>query len=88
MDNIDGSGDEMVPYAGVVNTNIIASYILSYRKIDQAGNTGNTVTRVVNVVDQSRPIVTSMVAISQSSSEEHTPNYELAGLTISVKVGI
>jgi len=46
-------------------------YTLSYRYIDAGGNTGNTVTRVITVTDQTAPVVTllgnSPLTIAQGS---------------------
>jgi S-layer homology domain len=50
-DNADGSGVIMVPSSGSVNTALTGIYILSYTKTDIAGNTGNTVTRTIIVIN-------------------------------------
>jgi len=41
----------------MVNTAVIGTYILEYTYTDTAGNTGNIVTRTVNVTDQTAPVV-------------------------------
>ncbi|MCX6824462.1 MAG: DUF5011 domain-containing protein [candidate division SR1 bacterium] len=55
-DTYDGIGNATI--SGLVNTGIIGTYILEYSHIDTAGNTGNTVTRTIHVVDTIAPIVT------------------------------
>ena len=57
-DNGDGSGIISSPTSGTVNTSIVWVYVLEYTYTDTAGNTGNTVTRTVNVIDQTSPIIT------------------------------
>ena len=56
-DNIDWSWIILTPTSGTVNSNPW-TYILEYTYTDTAGNTGNTVTRTVNVIDQTSPIIT------------------------------
>jgi hypothetical protein len=58
IDNIDWSWMILTATSGTVNTAIIGAYILQYTYTDTAGNTGNTVTRTVNVTDQTSPLVT------------------------------
>jgi uncharacterized repeat protein (TIGR01451 family) len=54
-DGIDGSGVILSPFSGTVNTNIAGTYTLLYRYIDNAGNTGNVVTRIVSVTQSVIP---------------------------------
>jgi hypothetical protein len=56
MDAVDGSG--ILVATGEVNTNIPGSYTLSYNYTDAAGNAAVTVTRTVNVVDTTSPVLT------------------------------
>ncbi len=59
-DLADGSGT-ITATSGSVNVNQTGTYILSYTKVDTAGNVSNTVTRTVNVLlvpDTILPIVT------------------------------
>jgi len=58
IDNIDGSGVILTATSGSVNTAVVGTYTLSYTYTDTAGNTGNIVTRTVNVVDGSVSVVT------------------------------
>ena len=43
--------------SGSVNTAVIGTYSIQYRKVDAAGNQSNTVTRTISVTDQTNPIV-------------------------------
>lgn len=56
-DTHDGSGTN-VTISGNVNTWILWTYILNYSKTDSNSNVSNTVTRIVNVVDTTAPVVT------------------------------
>lgn len=58
IDNEDGNITINMTTSWSVNTNIIWTYVISYSVIDRSGNTGNTVTRTVNVTDQTAPVVT------------------------------
>ncbi len=60
IDLRDGTGPATI--SGVVNTWVIWTYILTYRKVDAAGNTGNTVTRTVIVRDITLPEITTATA--------------------------
>jgi hypothetical protein len=55
-DNYDGSG-HITATSGSVNVNIVGDYVLEYTKIDANGNTGNTVTRTVHIVDTTVPVL-------------------------------
>lgn len=57
-DALDGTGTVSVASSGSVNTSAVGVYVLSYWKVDAAGNTGSTVTRTVTVTDQTIPVVT------------------------------
>ena len=56
-DAVDGTGTLATASSGSVNTTTAGTYILTYRKVDAAGNTGST-TRTVVVADQTAPVVT------------------------------
>ncbi|MDQ6997900.1 MAG: DUF5011 domain-containing protein [Mariprofundus sp.] len=55
-DNVDVGLTATV--TGAVNTAIIGAYTLSYNATDAAGNVATTVTRTVNVTDQTAPVIT------------------------------
>ena len=50
MDNVDGNITSSVAVTGIVNSNAVGQYTLSYNVSDAAGNPAVTVTRTVNVV--------------------------------------
>lgn len=54
-DDTDGAGVISSAQSGTVNTNAVGVYPLQYRYVDEAGNTGNVVTRNVYVVIPVRP---------------------------------
>ena len=53
----DASGSVAVVTSGTVDTSTLGSYTLTYSATDASGNTA-TVTRVVNVVDTTAPVIT------------------------------
>ena len=55
-DHVDGSG--LVSTSGVVDTNILGTYELSYNYTDSNGNAAIAVTRTVTVVDTTAPVLT------------------------------
>ena len=55
-DAVDGNG--VLVAAGEVNASKPGSYTLSYNYTDAAGNVAQTVTRTVNVVDTTSPVIT------------------------------
>jgi hypothetical protein len=64
-DTLDGSGT--LTASGTVDVNTVGAYSLSYDYTDAAGNAGTQVTRTVNVVDSTNPIIT----LSGNSSITH-----------------
>ena len=48
----------LVNVSGTVNTNVIGSYTLTYTATDNSNNSADPVTRTVNVVDTTRPVIT------------------------------
>ena len=52
------SGGESVSTLGSVDTSVVGSYILTYSASDNSGNAAIQVTRTVNVVDTTSPIIT------------------------------
>ena len=57
-DNVDGSGVIAAFTSGSINTGALGSYVVSYGYTDWARNAGTGVTRTVNVVDTTAPVVT------------------------------
>ncbi len=70
-DIVDNTGNVSTAYSGSVNTNQVGSYVITYRKIDNAGNTGS-ISRTVLVTDQTPPVLslngTSPVTVYIGSS--------------------
>ena len=54
-DAVDGSGTILA--SGQVNTGTPGSYVLSFNYTDAAGNAAQTVTRTVQVVDSTAPVI-------------------------------
>ena len=55
-DNLDGTGNALVQ--GSVDTSALGSYTLTYTYTDNQGNAATPVTRTVNVVDTTAPVIT------------------------------
>ena len=55
LDTVDG--DLLVTITGEVNTAILADYPLTYKATDESGNE-QTVTRIVSVIDTTKPVIT------------------------------
>ena len=56
-DNIDGDLSGSVVIAGSVSSNLTGTYVLTYNVSDAAGNPATTVTRTVQVVDTTPPVI-------------------------------
>ncbi len=57
-DNIDGSIP--VTTTGTVNPNSVGTYTITYNATDTAGNNAVSVTRTINVIDVSAPVITML----------------------------
>jgi hypothetical protein len=57
-DNTDGDITSQIAVVNSVDTNTIGSYTVTYTTSDAAGNTASQVTRTVNVVDTTAPVIT------------------------------
>jgi len=57
-DNIDGDISGSISVSGSVTQDIVGSYVLTYNVSDLSGNAATTVTRTVNVVDTTIPVIT------------------------------
>jgi len=55
-DNLDGTGAAIA--SGSVNTSALGTYTLTYNYTDAQGNAATPVTRTVNVVDTTAPVIT------------------------------
>jgi len=58
IDNSDGDLTSSIVTVSTVNTAIIGSYTVTYNVSDTAGNAATQVTRTVNVVDTTVPVIT------------------------------
>ncbi|EGW53319.1 beta strand repeat-containing protein [Candidatus Endoriftia persephonae] len=56
-DDRDGDISANISVSGSVNSSLVGSYSLSYNVSDAAGNAATTVTRTVNVVDTTAPVI-------------------------------
>jgi uncharacterized protein YxjI len=60
LDNYDGNLTSSIVVTGSVNTAVVGTYTLSYNVSDSSGNAAVTVTRTVNVVDTTAPVITRL----------------------------
>jgi subtilisin family serine protease len=58
LDNYDGVITANIAKEGVVNENEVGSYPITYDVSDSSGNRAEQVTRIVNVVDTTKPVIT------------------------------
>src|SRR3989344_2566831 len=58
LDNYDGDITVNIITVNPVNTNIIGTYLVTYDVMDSSGNPATQITRTVNVVDTTAPIIT------------------------------
>src|SRR3989338_5918108 len=58
LDNYDGDITGNIITVNPVNTNIIGTYLVTYDVMDSSGNPATQITRTVNVVDTTAPIIT------------------------------
>lgn len=80
-DDVDGTGT-VTAFSGTVDTAILGIYSLRYQKIDSAGNASATVTRTVNVVSGSAPVVT-LVGSGHTVVAQGSGAYADPGATVS-----
>ncbi len=57
IDNVDGNITSSVVVSGEVNFTALTTYFLNYDVSDVAGNAAQTITRIVNVVDTTPPVI-------------------------------
>ena len=58
LDNVDGNITSSIITSNPVNTSVFGTYTLTYDVHDAAGNYASQVTRTVNVVDTTPPVIT------------------------------
>ncbi|WP_289030043.1 immunoglobulin-like domain-containing protein [uncultured Paraglaciecola sp.] len=56
-DNVDGDISANIVSSGVVNSYLVGSYMVTYNVIDASGNQAVSVSRTVNVVDTTPPVL-------------------------------
>ncbi|MFA5246953.1 MAG: immunoglobulin-like domain-containing protein, partial [Candidatus Micrarchaeia archaeon] len=78
-DNYDGDITAGIVIVNSVNTNAVGSYSITYDVTDSSGNFATQVTRTVNVVDTSAPII-SILGSNPATAEAKTA-YADAGAT-------
>ena len=57
-DNADGTTTANIVATGTVNPSVIGTYSITYNAKDSSGNAANPVTRTINVIDLSAPVIT------------------------------
>ncbi len=70
-DDVEGSWTISIPTSGSIHTWVLGTYILEYSKVDRYGNTGNSVTRTINIVDTTKPVIT-LIGNSEITVEVHS----------------
>ena len=70
----DLSGAITVTSTSTVDTSVVGSYTVTYSASDASGNAATQVTRTVNVVDTTAPVLTEVTPIETPSSNR-TPSY-------------
>ncbi|MDB4375216.1 pentapeptide repeat-containing protein, partial [bacterium] len=79
-DSATSDGGETVAATGIVNTNTVGSYTITYSATDNFNNTG-TATRTVSVVDITKPVIT--LAGDGVVTIEAGESYDEQGVTVS-----
>ncbi len=72
-DNYDD--DKNATVTGIVNTSLVGSYTITYSCTDSSGNSASEVTRTVDVVDTTNPVIT-LTGLSSITLEVHDTYYE------------
>lgn len=84
LDNVDGDRTANIITVNPVNANLVGTYIVTYNVSDIAGNAATQVSRTVNVVDTTKPVI-SLVG-SPTVSVNFGASYTDAGATASDNV--
>ena len=66
----DLSGAITVTSTGTVNTSAVGSYTITYSALDASGNAATQVTRTVNVVDTTAPVITICLLYTSDAADE------------------
>lgn len=84
LDTVDGDRTANIITVNPVNSNILGTYTVTYDVSDVSGNSATQVTRTVNVVDTTKPVI-SLVG-SPTVSVNFGASYTDAGATASDNV--
>ena len=84
LDTVDGDRTANIITVNPVNTNVLGTYTVTYDVVDTLGNAATQVTRTVNVVDTTKPVI-SLVG-SPTVSVNFGASYTDAGATASDNV--
>jgi hypothetical protein len=68
-DSVDGAGSAAV--TGTVDTNTVGVYTIHYNYTDRAGNAATEVTRTVNVIDTTAPVLTEVTPVTSPTNNPH-----------------
>jgi hypothetical protein len=68
-DNVDGDISANVLVTGIVNSNAVGTYTLSYNVVDAAGNSADSLTRQISVQDLSAPVVSAPANITVAATD-------------------
>ncbi|MCP6727552.1 MAG: DUF5011 domain-containing protein [Patescibacteria group bacterium] len=74
LDNYDGDVTVDIVVVNPVDVNTLGSYIVTYNVMDSSGNPAIEVTRTVNVVDTTAPIVTEVTPVT-TPTNNNIPSY-------------
>ncbi len=78
-DNLDGDLTAGIATVNTVNANVVGSYTVTFNVADTAGNAASEVTRLVNVVDTTAPVI--VLSGAASVVHEAGTSYSDAGAT-------
>ena len=67
-DNVDGDLTGSIVTTNPVNTAVLGPYLVTYDVTDNAGNSATQVTRTVNVVDTTPPVISATVSPGPNAS--------------------
>ena len=84
LDTVDGDRTANIITVNPVNTNVLGTYTVTYNVVDTLGNAATQVTRTVNVVDTTKPVITLLG--SPTVSVNFNASYSDAGATASDNV--
>ena len=81
IDNYDGNISSLIQVSGSVDPSVVSLYTIDYDITDSSGNSATTVTRTVNVVDTTKPVIN--LSGNSSTTIESGLIYIDSGATVS-----